>query len=220
MAFKREFAIDFARVALWLVVLGASVPGQKGPGNRPTKPREFKTHTVRLHARKTPKARDYVRATMSFEYATRDDAKRVANDWDLALMGLGVPLKPFVLDPRTVTNDKSLLWDVGDLPLAKADKASVKKKGVRVSVYDDTRAGLPCLLNHTYILHTQDQDSDFWVKFRVTKLTPNRSIVIAWELLTKPQRRLDAQRKRAADEKRRAAKANAARRRKGKGSRR
>lgn len=159
-------------------------------------PEKERSGTFVLEWRKTDSDADYHRATASFEYATRLDAKRTLNDWDLCLQGSGEKRRPYSLVVRTVTDDRSDFWDLGAVKLEKVTKKSVKKRGLKSPVYDGTAAGagLPPVVGHVYVVHTKDSDSDFWARFRVKAVVPRTSVTIEWELLSTPQRKVDADR--------------------------
>ncbi|MCB1282124.1 MAG: hypothetical protein KDB18_11450 [Salinibacterium sp.] len=152
--------------------------------------------TISLRYRRTDSEKDYIGCTASFEYATRDDQKRVNNDWDLCLQGHGIERYPYTITPRTVTNDKSEIWDLGEVKFEEVRVESHKAKSAVAARWDqEGRHGLTPRTGHVYLLHTLDDDSDFWTKFEVIEITPNKGVTISWQLLTRPQRMLDKARK-------------------------
>lgn len=133
---------------------------------------------------------DYHRATASFEYATRLDYKRTLNDWDLSLQGNGSKRYPYMLQVRTVADDRSEIWDLGKVNLRKAKKSSVKSRSAVKAVRGrrGVSLGLAPKVGHTYVVHTLDSNSDFWSAFTVTEVVPKKSVSIEWRLLSTPQR--------------------------------
>ena len=133
---------------------------------------------------------EYIAATMSFEYATRDDINITKNDWDVCLQGSGVKRQPYYLTPRTVTDDESQIWDLGKVDFQKVTMKSVKTGTAKAAKWDEEGRGhgLQPVVGHTYLIHTVDTHSDFWTKVKVTEVIPMDGITLEWELLTEPQR--------------------------------
>lgn len=141
---------------------------------------------VRLFARGPDD--DYLHATYSFEYATRDDMERIHNDWDVVLQGGLTPKQPFMLMVNSITNDRSRIADLGVVRLKAIDRAFTTTEGHAALAFKD----LPkAKTGHAYLVHTLDDDSDFWAAFRIDEIVPGHSVLMSWKLLTEPQRRWD-----------------------------
>ncbi|MCB9833706.1 MAG: hypothetical protein H6807_14675 [Planctomycetes bacterium] len=150
---------------------------------------------VRLERRITPYEKDeqafmdeYVKATMSFEFATRDDMEGVHNDWDVCLQGRGIERSPFHFCVRTVVDDDSQLWHLGQVPLEKVSPRS-PRPSISRPLYDDSPDdNYLAIVGHSYLVHTVDSDSDLWAAFTVTSIEPGRAVTIRWRLLGEPKK--------------------------------
>lgn len=128
--------------------------------------------------------RPYVVATYSFEHATRDDQTLVRNDWDV-LFGNGED----VFDVRTVTDDTSLIWDLGDVDF---DGFSVK------NLARDRREGkerVDVASGHVYVIHTVDTETNQWAKLKVLEFTKGTSVIFRWEVIGEPGEVLELERR-------------------------
>lgn len=113
----------------------------------------------------------YIAATYSFEKATRDDAQATGNDWDIVLDGsFGV---------RTVTDDRSLVFDLGSSSFAAARIGDVS------FVAGTERA--PVVAGRLYAVHTLDTETDQWALFRVEEIVSGESAIFSWALVERPE---------------------------------
>ncbi len=181
-----------SRTLLLLLVAVAVVSGQV---DRAHKPGKIKKGQTRLEARKTAYEEndqlfmaEYVKATMSFEFATRDDMKAVRNDWDICLQGRGHKRSPFEFIARTVTDDSSRIWALGKMPLSRVSRSTVRSRVKAAPLKDDEHEGHLALTGHCYLVHTVDSDSDLWAAFRVIAIIPGEAVQIEWKLLSKPKK--------------------------------
>ena len=110
---------------------------------------------------------DWLSATYSFEYATRTDRDLVLNDWDLEY-GNG---PGNLLSVNMSTADNSRIADLGpvdfytvrDIPHEAAfDEKAVAQK------------------DHVYVIHTRDNNSDFYTKMLITNMADDMWIRFTW----------------------------------------
>jgi RNA polymerase sigma-70 factor (ECF subfamily) len=116
-------------------------------------------------------ADDYVKATFSFEFATRDHAGVVRDDWDLQfeMWPDGTASVNMNLDDRS---------EIREVHLDDLEGAVVS--ALPTDGYEDR-----CRLRvgGTYAVHTLDSNSDLWSVFRVTGLDPGRWVELEWRRL-------------------------------------
>lgn len=182
-------------IALFSLVLIATPAAAQNRGDRAHKPGSVKKGEVVLHARKTPYEQneerfmaEYVQATMSFEFATRDDMKAVNNDWDVCLQGLGTKDSPFHFIARTVTNDESRIWALGAMSLDEVTRSSLRSRQNPPALGPDDHESHLAWTGNCYLVHTIDDDSDLWAAFRVVDLIPGESVRIEWKLIGTPRK--------------------------------
>lgn len=127
----------------------------------------------RAHAGTLDDKRAYTVATYSFEHATRDDLPRTRSDWDLEY-GNG---RGDRIDVRMVTDDLSLIWDLGavDFDLLKLPKQ-----------VPQGRTSCEAVKGHVYVIHTEDTETDLWTKMQVLALESQRWIIFRWETFKVP----------------------------------
>ncbi len=117
--------------------------------------------------------RAYVVATYSFEHVTRDDAEKTHNDWDL-LYGNG---PGDGLDVCTVTDDLSLIWDLGEVDFDTPRIARPAPEGLERAT---------AAKGHVYVIHTLDTDTDLWAKMQILEQQAGEWIIFRWELIKDP----------------------------------
>lgn len=139
---------------------------------------------------------DYILATYSFEYATRDDDDLVSNDWDIIYGngtgggkggvgggkdGKGKPGRdgtagfgsgnPNSIAVNTVADDQSLIADLGII-----DFDSLKTVPFNADYQNEAIADT----GHTYVVHTRDENSDLYSKFMITSMKSDDWIKFTW----------------------------------------
>jgi hypothetical protein len=116
---------------------------------------------------------DYEKATFSFEAGLRDDPDlaETRNDWDL-IFDNDSDRRRDSLGVRMVRDDISLIADLGGIGFQEVDPA---KAAEALFV-----AELPCIVDHLYVVHTMDGESDLWSLFRVVEHRRNDSARIQW----------------------------------------
>ncbi len=129
----------------------------------------------RAYASTLDKERAYVVATYSFEHATRDDVKLTHNDWDV-LFGNGTDN----LDIRTVTDDASTIWDLGEL-----DFDSVTVRSIEGHLPEGGERAI-AVESHVYVIHTLDSETDSWAKMLAIEHDPGRTLILRWEVIEDP----------------------------------
>lgn len=131
--------------------------------------------------------KNYPDAAYSFERAyggaERTGKPKVRNDWDIVFQG-------GVLRADTVADDKSLLVDLGVVPLAELTRRPLaefeRRVGRAAAARYDARADrrppvtLPAQLGHTYFVWTDDTDSDVASLFEIVELVPGDRCVLDW----------------------------------------
>jgi hypothetical protein len=117
------------------------------------------------HGLKLKGADAYVLATYSFEFETRDDAKRTLNDWDFLLAAKRLRV-------RTVTDDRSEIWDLGetDFDKPKTDRLAEGKP-----------LEWPARKGSLYLIRTDDSNSHFWTKLQILEQRAGQWILFRWE---------------------------------------
>ncbi len=123
------------------------------------------------HAGKLGAPDPYLLATYSFEFETRDDVKLVMNDWDFLLTGGRLRV-------RTVTDDRSGAWDLGETDF---DKPAIGNPENWKSS-DMAPAGK----GRVYAIHTSDSNSDFWTKMQILERRAGQWILFRWEKVSQP----------------------------------
>ena len=117
---------------------------------------------------------DYTSATYSFEFATRDDIDcNVRNDWDIQYGNSGDLCNRNEIDVNMTGGDNSTIVDLG----TKIDFCSLQNIPLDVNYTDHVFAAI----NHVYIIHTKDRDSDFYTKLIITNMKSNDWIKFNWE---------------------------------------
>jgi RNA polymerase sigma-70 factor (ECF subfamily) len=113
----------------------------------------------------------YVAATYSFEKATRDDVKATRNDWDFEFAQSR-------LNTRMVVDDRSLLWELGDVSYRGPCSGNVPTS--------PGRATASAVQGRLYAVHTADSDSDLWTLMRVEELVAGESMIFSWLIVREP----------------------------------
>ncbi|MEM8884405.1 MAG: hypothetical protein AAGD14_10065 [Planctomycetota bacterium] len=111
---------------------------------------------------------DYEKATYSFRFGTRDDdEERVRNDWDLEF-GNGSD----VFMVRMVTDDRSKIERLGEMDWREiADKSNLDEPGKKTA---------RTILGEAYLIHTVDDDTDYYTIVRVAAHKPGDRCLIEW----------------------------------------
>jgi hypothetical protein len=117
----------------------------------------------------------YLVSAYSFEKATRDDRKATLNDWDFMLETWRDKLW---LRVRTVTDDRSVVRDLGPI-----DFATARRGAVPLGTGEE-RAEV--VEGHVYVIHTLDTETDSWALLRVLELGEDASMVFQWSVLADP----------------------------------
>ncbi|MGE0143558.1 MAG: hypothetical protein AB7I19_07695 [Planctomycetota bacterium] len=133
---------------------------------------------------------DYQKATFSFEAGLRDDPdlEETRNDWEL-IFDNDPDRRRDSFGVRMVRDDISLIADLGPIGF---DEVDPNQAAAALFV-----AELPCIVDHLYVLHSMDGDSDQWSLLRVVEHRRNDSVRIQWVSLdpgsmrTSPDVKLD-----------------------------
>ncbi|MDF1839739.1 MAG: sigma-70 family RNA polymerase sigma factor, partial [Planctomycetota bacterium] len=126
------------------------------------------TMLPRAHLLSQSKYRNYVAATFSFEYGTRDDPGDVVrNDWDLKFSDRGFRV-------NTVTDDRSQIFDLGKVRLADVHP------GLLDGAKRATETFAPTSLGHSYVVWTRDSETDLVHAFEVVGLEPGDHCELDW----------------------------------------
>ena len=133
--------------------------------------RDIRSGEALLWARRT--FGDYLKATFSFEFATRDHVGVTRNDWDFVFGNEG----PSQVRVNTVTDDRSEVREV--------EAYHMEAKTVGLLPADGYAGTADLRVGGTYAVHTVDRDSDLWSLFRVTALDPGKWVEIRWRVLEK-----------------------------------
>lgn len=133
--------------------------------------------TLRPHTTDT----DYLDSVVSFEHATTLDDGTVGNDWDLSLDGADLLLRV-----NTVTDDRSWIVDLGPISVEDIpeDVIPTQYERGRYGAYDE----LPAVLEHVYLVHNVDSDTNQYAAFRVVALEPGASATLQWFRSKEPDR--------------------------------
>lgn len=110
---------------------------------------------------------DYILATFSFEYATRDNQDLVHNDWDIQY-GNGTGDRIHV---NMVTDDQSTIADLGVVNFDDVINIPLSAN-YEEDVVADT--------NHVYVVHTVDSETDMYAKFIITDMKSDDWIKFNW----------------------------------------
>lgn len=130
---------------------------------------------VRQKARALGARSGYVAATYSFEKQTRDDAKATGNDWDFVLShGIEGPW----LRVRTVTDDRSTIWDLGPIDFEQALRGDVQQVEAQI--------GVKVRAHHLYLIHTLDRQSDHWVLLKALSIGEGEELIFEWRAVSDP----------------------------------
>lgn len=138
---------------------------QRRFGRTSGKPARVMAVLEKEHGDKLGAKNSYDLAAYSFEFETREDVQRVKNDWDFLFTDGRFRV-------RTVSDDRSDVWDLGacDFDKPAFDKPEAGKT-------DDLKAAK----GRVYIIHTDDSDSDYWIKMQVVEQRPAQWILLRWE---------------------------------------
>ena len=131
-------------------------------------PDPAKTQEVLLSRRKF---RNYEQSTFSFRHGVRDDPDRklTHNNWDL-LFGNGPVFD--TLDVRMVSDDKSIIMDLGESTWAALGKRKRVEHGFGTQVTADHK--------HIYFLRTEDTEGLYFSFVRVAAIRPGFACLIEW----------------------------------------
>jgi hypothetical protein len=126
------------------------------------------------------KYNDYAKACFSFEFGGNGEEvqKLARNDWDLQFGNGGD-----VFHVTMVTDDRSRIADLGELnwddkfevPVLPAHQTPTREPNVKAAV------------NHVYLVHTTDSDTDFYALFRVESLEAGDYVKISWKRIDTPK---------------------------------
>ena len=148
----------------------------------PQKPSDVPQTVILLARKKVDDVDNYTQATFSFKYGVNGDAALgvTRNNWDLLFGNSPVP---DAFDVTMVTDDCSRIKDLGalhwldyfEVPALPAHPEPTREPSVKA------------IVNHMYLVHTKDRDSDHYALFRVEALEPGTSVTITWQLIKPPQ---------------------------------
>ena len=128
-----------------------------------------------LYARTT--YANYENATISFQWAPVKDTELTRNDWDL-LFGNDQDAQADIFTVNTVTDDRSWIVDLGSIPMDAVPTT------VSLSSYPTGAWGghdnIPVVLEHVYLVHTVDGDTDQYAAFRVAAYLPDQQVTLQW----------------------------------------
>lgn len=116
--------------------------------------------------------KDYELATFSFVHGLRDDPglRVTRNDWDIEYQG-------DMFDSRTITNDRSVMVDLGARKPQELDGITLASLGLSAI---DLKERLPVQLEHSYFEWSLDDDTDVACLVFVRELEPLRRCVLDW----------------------------------------
>ncbi|MGC4116651.1 MAG: hypothetical protein QM765_19190 [Myxococcales bacterium] len=124
---------------------------------------------------------DYQDSVVSFEHATTEDAEDVNNDWDLSLDG-----GDLLFRVNTVTDDQSWIVDLGAISLEEIPAT------VTLIDYPMGREGthdfIPAILEHVFLVRSQDSDTQQYSAFRVVGLERGAGVTLQWFRSKEPDR--------------------------------
>jgi len=112
----------------------------------------------------------FAHSAYSFEFGNRDEGKTGVNDWDFLLTQGRLWL-------RTVSDDRSESWDVGETSFDKPDYDNPQV----LKLPDRSEA----LKGRVYLIHTDDTNSNLWSKMQILERRPGQWILFRWERITK-----------------------------------
>lgn len=128
---------------------------------------------------------DYQGATLSIEHGVVLDDGRVKNDWDL-LFGNDQDAGADYFTVNMVTDDRSFLVDLGNIPLDEVDETidpADYAAGLR-GEHDE----LQVHVGHVYVLRTVDSDTVQYAAVKVLSHTLNASVTLRWYRSPEPNR--------------------------------
>jgi hypothetical protein len=114
-------------------------------------------------------------STFGFESGTRDDMDKSRNDWDF-MYGSGRTR----IDIRTISDDAGFIWNLGVVDFENLPEDVLKTAQSK----EETEA----LLNHVYIIHTVDSDSDLWSKMKILEIDSMKWMIFQWEVIHNPNK--------------------------------
>lgn len=144
--------------------------------------------------------KDYGKSAYSFEKGLRSDVGIAVtrNYYDLFYGSNSLDGDTDWFNVSGGTNELSRIKDLGEMswddvsyvPVLPARQASgpirVPRRGESYEHSSDGQV-TRVVVNHIYLLHVKDSDSDFYVMFRVEKLKPSDRCVISWKIVPSPE---------------------------------
>ncbi|HEV2705607.1 MAG TPA: hypothetical protein VGV59_06755 [Pyrinomonadaceae bacterium] len=148
---------------------------------------------------------NYRRASFSFELGLRGDAGEVAaTNWDVGYGLLSIGGEDY-FKVQTSEAHRSVIRDLGKFewgdsfeipalePLPEVAKGERRKvvidsSGGKLKAWEQTtRIFAKIIVGHIYLVRVKDEDSDFYVLFRVEALSQGESCTISWRHIPPPQ---------------------------------
>jgi hypothetical protein len=144
---------------------------------------------------------DFSRATFSFERAMRG----TKNEWDLLYGNAYIGDDHDWLSASTANDNRSLIRDLGALNWSDSYKVPViaplpeleegKTRTITVDSSGDTgkkwaeKNGVfvKAIVGHMYAMHVKDNDSEFYVLFRVESIERGDNCTISWQMIPSPE---------------------------------
>ena len=144
---------------------------------------------------------DFSRATFSFERA----ARATNNEWDLLYGNTYIGDDHDWFSASTANDNRSLIRDLGALSWSDSYKVPVitplpqleegKTRTITVDSSGDTGKAwaekngvfVKAVVGHMYAMHVKDNDSEFYVLFRVESLERGDNCTISWQMIPSPE---------------------------------
>lgn len=122
----------------------------------------------------------YPRSLFSFTHDSTD-IDVVRNDGDLLYVDN-------MFSVVTVTDDRSFIVDLGNVPLTAVPETL--DPGTFPTGNWGEHDYIQAVLDHTYVVRTEDSETRQWAAFRIVGLAPGNKVTFDWILSTDPERLL------------------------------
>ena len=116
---------------------------------------------------------DVLDSVVSFEHAATVDSGQVNADWDLSLEGAEL-----LSQVNGASDDQSWIVDLG--PISIQDVPETVDPAEHEKGPSGTNDLLPAALEHVYLVHNLDSDTQQYVAFRVVALEPGTGVTLQW----------------------------------------
>lgn len=158
--------------------------------------------TVTLHSHTRQKS--YEKSLFNFEYGVRGDAElpKRLHRYDIRYGGISENGDDSWLDIVHRRGAQSVLKDIGEMswtelyhvpvlfasPTPHTGELAHSYAGGRLQKISPEEVIVKAIIGHMYVMHVKDQETDYYVMFRVEAIDPKGECRLSWKLVPSPER--------------------------------